>query len=260
MARVYVPMYHDYIEEMTELTMEERGRLVTAMLLHARGEAVPEALLTGAVRYLFPRYRLQIDREASRYVRKAQASRENGRKGGRPRSVARKESGEPPNNRPHPVSRQTDVGSEGGGIAENDTEEPHRQTKVCSGGAPADGLSTQNTVPAPPSLDEVLEFCRAEKTRVDGRRFWNYYQSNGWRAGRLPILDWRAKLRDWEASEGNPRPVAPASDVPDPSQRYLQRSYRPDDFGPAFLFDLSAYGKGKANGEQDVAAQPEASQ
>lgn len=97
MALTYIKLYHDFLDEAQPLTDVELGRLVRAMLSHARGDAQPEALLTGNERFLFPRWRLQIDRDADAYDQLCETNRRNGRLGGRPRkSVVPKPSPEPP--------------------------------------------------------------------------------------------------------------------------------------------------------------------
>ena len=33
---------------------------------------------------------------------------------------------------------------------------------------------------------------------VEAQRFWDYYESNGWRVGRNPMKDWKAAVRNWQ--------------------------------------------------------------
>lgn len=61
---------------------------------------------------------------------------------------------------------------------------------------------------APPTLDEVKEYCRGK--RIDPERFFNYYEGNGWvtSSGR-PIANWKAIASNWERREkasGHDRP------------------------------------------------------
>ncbi len=82
MALTYIKLYHDFLDEAQPLTDAEVGRLVRAMLSHARGDVLPEAYLTGNERFLFPRWRIQIDRDADAYGRIYEANRRNGALGG----------------------------------------------------------------------------------------------------------------------------------------------------------------------------------
>lgn len=88
MGLSYIKLYHDFMDETQPLTDAEVGRLVRAMLCHARGDALPEALLSGNERFLYPRWRLQIDRDADAYDQQCETSRRNGALGGRPRKSA----------------------------------------------------------------------------------------------------------------------------------------------------------------------------
>jgi hypothetical protein len=48
-----------------------------------------------------------------------------------------------------------------------------------------------------PSLDEVQEFCQAEKLNIDPSRFFNYYEGRGWMLGSQPMVNWKAVLKSW---------------------------------------------------------------
>lgn len=48
-----------------------------------------------------------------------------------------------------------------------------------------------------PTIDEISEFVKENSLIVDCVKFWNYYESNGWKVGRNPMKDWKATLRNW---------------------------------------------------------------
>ena len=50
---------------------------------------------------------------------------------------------------------------------------------------------------APPSLDEVAEFCKTENLNIDPSRFVNYYEGRGWMLGTQPMVNWKAVLKSW---------------------------------------------------------------
>ena len=52
-----------------------------------------------------------------------------------------------------------------------------------------------------PTLSEVQEYCYARQNLVDAERFYNYYESNGWKVGKNPMKDWKACVRTWERNE-----------------------------------------------------------
>ena len=49
-----------------------------------------------------------------------------------------------------------------------------------------------------PSIDDVRKEINENNYIVDADEFYYFYLSNGWQAGKSPILDWRAKLKDWD--------------------------------------------------------------
>ena len=75
----YLKVYTDLGELLEPLNHEEKGRLFEAMLRYAQDGSEPE--LDGNERFIWPVVRRAIDREAAAYESKAEANRENGRKG-----------------------------------------------------------------------------------------------------------------------------------------------------------------------------------
>lgn len=50
----------------------------------------------------------------------------------------------------------------------------------------------------PPTLEQVTEYCKRRKNRVDPEAWYNHYSSNGWMVGRTKMKDWKAAVRTWE--------------------------------------------------------------
>lgn len=53
----------------------------------------------------------------------------------------------------------------------------------------------------PPSVDEVVAYCRERRNAVDAKRFVDFYASKGWKVGNAGMKDWRAAVRNWERSD-----------------------------------------------------------
>ena len=70
-------LYLDYLELFGEYSLEERGRLITAMLEYATTGAIPE--LEGPERYVWPTLRGQIDRDREKYNARCRQNAENAR-------------------------------------------------------------------------------------------------------------------------------------------------------------------------------------
>ena len=60
----------------------------------------------------------------------------------------------------------------------------------------------------PPTLEEVSGYVHEKGYGIDPERFCDYYAANGWRAGRNPMRDWRAAVRNWERGDEEKRKEA----------------------------------------------------
>ena len=53
----------------------------------------------------------------------------------------------------------------------------------------------------PPTLEQVVEYCRERNNTIDPQKFIDHYTANGWMVGRNKMKDWKATVRTWERSE-----------------------------------------------------------
>lgn len=82
-ANEYVKLWiDDYRLLLEPYSMEERGRIIWAMMDYKADEVEPQ--FDGNERYVWPAIKNRLDAEIAAYERKAATSRENGAKGGRP--------------------------------------------------------------------------------------------------------------------------------------------------------------------------------
>lgn len=54
---------------------------------------------------------------------------------------------------------------------------------------------------APPTLLEVVAYCKERGNSVNPEKWFAHYQSNGWKVGKNSLKDWRAAVRTWEHSQ-----------------------------------------------------------
>lgn len=52
-----------------------------------------------------------------------------------------------------------------------------------------------------PTLEEVTEYVKSQGLLVNAKRFFNYYESVGWKINGEPLRDWRARLRLWDSKD-----------------------------------------------------------
>ena len=81
------------------------------------------------------------------------------------------------------------------GIGRVETDEDRRRKAE----AEAEAEAKKRERFAPPSLDEVkLQAAKIGLPEVEAEKFWNHFESNGWRVGgRSPMRKWPASLQNW---------------------------------------------------------------
>ena len=82
MAMCYVQMYFSYLEPLADLTDEEVGRVVRAILKYGADRTIPD--LSPSEKMAFSFMKGNFDRDAAAYDAKVEKKRENGKKGGAP--------------------------------------------------------------------------------------------------------------------------------------------------------------------------------
>lgn len=54
---------------------------------------------------------------------------------------------------------------------------------------------------AKPTIQEITDYINEKGYSIDANRFFDYYESNGWKVGRNPMKDWKACLRTWASKD-----------------------------------------------------------
>lgn len=62
----------------------------------------------------------------------------------------------------------------------------------------------------PPTIEEITNYCKERKNGIDANKFFNYYESNGWKRGNTKIKCWEACIRTWESRESPNQPAKPS--------------------------------------------------
>ena len=52
-----------------------------------------------------------------------------------------------------------------------------------------------------PSIEEIKNYCLERKNKIDAERFFDYYESKGWKVGKTAMKDWQAAIRTWERND-----------------------------------------------------------
>ncbi len=134
----------------------------------------------------------RCDAEISKYHAKADISRVNGSKGGRPK-------------KPRKTQRVILANPEG------TQKEPRRKlTNKPLTNKPLKEINKEKQGRfAPPSVSEIRSYCAERKNSVDPQEVFDHYEANGWIRGKTQIKSWKACVRTWEK---NKKPVNGSTD------------------------------------------------
>ena len=59
----------------------------------------------------------------------------------------------------------------------------------------AETSSTQRFVK--PTVEDIIAYCSVAAITIDAQRFFDFYESKGWKVGNSPMKDWKAAVRNW---------------------------------------------------------------
>ena len=175
----YLKVWTSFREVMEPLSDAEKGRLFVMMLLYAESFTEPEDF-AGNERFVWPAAKQLIDLTYSENLKQ----RENGKKGGRPKTNE---------NPDKPTETQ------------NNPEKPNESLKEKKSNIKKSNVKKNNTDIrrfTPPTLQEVTDYCLERGNSVDPSRFIDFYASKGWKVGNQPMKDWKACVRTWEQRDG----------------------------------------------------------
>lgn len=52
-----------------------------------------------------------------------------------------------------------------------------------------------------PTIAQITVYCQIRKNSVNPQRFFDFYESKGWKIGRNSMKDWQAAVRTWEQKD-----------------------------------------------------------
>ena len=198
--RFYV--YLDTLSYFDDLTDEQMGKLYKAQLQYASG-IVPE-IDDPVVRGVFVAVKARMDSDNKEYLDQCQKNREN---------IRNRWNKNDTNDTTvyDRIRNDTDV--------TNDTDKIRLDNNIKE----KDSKESKKKSFAPPSVEEVREYCNERGNNVDPDKFVDYYTCKGWVVGRSKMKDWKAAVRTWEQRER----AAPAK--VDAFDEWLKAKERGDD-------------------------------
>lgn len=71
----------------------------------------------------------------------------------------------------------------------------------------------------PPTIEQVMAYCKKRQNSVNPQAWMDHYLSNGWKIGANKMTDWEAAVRTWEANSFKGSKKTP-NDRTGPGQKY----------------------------------------
>ena len=104
----------------------------------------------------------------------------------------------------------------------NNNNNNNKETKEQGNNNKREGSAQRFT---PPTREEVDIFCRENGLVIDVDYFIDYYNGNGWMAGKNKMKDWEATVRNWARRENRGSVPQQKQQKVLPAQDFQQRSY-----------------------------------
>lgn len=198
-------VYDEIKDTLDEMTDEEIGKLFRGMVdYHVTGK---EPDLKGGLKFAFIPIRQQMDRDDEKWNKTREARAEAGRKGGAPKGNQNAQKDE--------ENKQKQTKQANGCFASekqtkqavnvNVNEDVDVNVNVDVSGKENDKKKSAKRF-SPPTIDEIMGYCKERNNRVDPERFYNFYESKGWMVGKNKMKDWKAAIRSWEQRDGPTKP------------------------------------------------------
>ena len=186
-------LHKEYRRKLERLEPEQQLAVIYAMMDYADGSDPELTDPVAAMAFEFIKDR--IDADIDKYEKHSQ----NGSKGGRPKKMEpdeteqnRTKANESEENRTKATeSEKSILISKSKSILISKDKEKTSKEKAPNGAARF----------VRPTLEEVEAYCRERGNSISAQGFINYYDSNGWKVGKVPMKDWRAAVRSWEARD-----------------------------------------------------------
>ena len=219
MAMKYVKVFYDWKEQTAELTDEEFGSLIRALICYVNEEEPEE--LTGAARILFPMFRRFVDFETEAYEKKVKQCREAGKKSG----IARKR-----NEKERARTKVNEMNEEEvkEKVQAKDEEDEEVNDLFYQDQEEEDSCGDLDMND---DLERINNFIIEKGLNCDAQEFYDYYSERNWEIGGKKIDDWKGLLVSWDKSNR----VEPLKSVSAPPKKKDYSSFDTDDFFAAAL-------------------------
>lgn len=78
------------------------------------------------------------------------------------------------------------------------SNENQKRNEIETNNIPLPLPNNKNSKFIKPTIEEIKNYCLERNNKVDVNRFYDFYESKGWKVGNQPMKDWKACIRTWE--------------------------------------------------------------
>ena len=196
-------MYNDWSSLVEMLSDDQAGELLKAIYNYHCGEKEKptDKMVLGIYEMMCKRF----DADAEKYEKICIRNQKNGMNGGRPKGSKNKPTGlseEPTETQKNPLGKSGLFW-----VSDNDNDNDN-DNDINIGQKPT---HTPKIKFKKPTVEEIRAYCLERHNQVDAQRFFDFYESKGWKVGKNSMKDWKASVRTWEKDE-KPKKVSSFND------------------------------------------------
>lgn len=209
MTRDSMVFYRSFFEAVEDLPPEDFKQAVTAIMRYALDGTADD--VKGVAKSILIMARPQIDKNNKRY--------ENGTRGGRK-----------PNDNQTITKTEPKCISSKPNVNVNDNVNDIKENTL---------KSVKEKRFAPPTPEDVREYCREKGLNVDADRFVDFYKSKNWYVGKNKMKDWKAAVRNWARSQSQ-RQESTAKGAEKPRNRFANFQQRDYDYDALIAQEMAS--------------------
>jgi hypothetical protein len=203
-----VILYVNQYDAISSLPLEDKGRLLDAIFAHVKGETVS---LPTSLQLAFQFFKSQIENDTQKYDARCKKNKENAEK------------------------RWQNMQSDANGCNRMQSQRTDANDAMCADRIGYDRIGKdikkkvstkvdrKKSVFSKPTITDINNYICENSYNVDGQKFFDFYESNGWRVGKNPMKDWKASIRTWARSDRKTSSSSSASIMTDFSGDYSEK-------------------------------------
>ncbi len=189
--------YRSFFEALNGLSDIEKGQCFSVLADYALNSIIPENM-DAVVRVFFTMARPQIDANIQRHENGCKGGK-FGNLGGRPRKNP-EETPKKPQENPNTTPNVNDNENENDN--ENDIYPLNNSPKGENNQIDLEEYikDEERKRFVKPTIDEVIIYCKEANKPINPEKFWNFYESKGWKVGKAPMKNWKAAISTWSSN------------------------------------------------------------